>query len=375
MPPLTVMIKPASSACNMRCTYCFYADVSAHRQDATYGVMSETTLQNLVRRAFAYAEGQVSFLFQGGEPTLAGKDFFRRFLALERQYNTQHLPVQNSIQTNGYAIDKEWCSIFREGRFLVGVSVDGTSALHDACRLDAAGRPTYARIAKNIELLKAERIEYNILCVVNQPIASAPAEVFKALAPHRFLQFIPCLDGFDGERNEFSLDSETYGRFLIQTYDLYEKAYYSGKPVSVRTFDNWIAMLMGHPPESCGMSGRCGRYYLVEANGNAYPCDFYVLDEWLLGNVNDASFYKLDKSPVAEKFLSESVPLPEQCRGCAWLSLCCGGCRRDREPYLGGQPSPNRLCAGLRMFFEQRMMRMQTLAKHIARTSIRQSLR
>ena len=369
MPPLTVMIKPASSACNMRCTYCFYADVSAHRHDATYGVMSEATLQNLVRRAFAYAEGQISFLFQGGEPTLAGKDFFRRFLALERKYNVRHLPVQNSIQTNGYALDAQWCALFREGQFLVGVSVDGTRALHDACRLDATGKPTYDRIAENIALLKAEGIEYNILCVVNQPIAKAPAEVFRALEPHRFLQFIPCLDGFDGERGEFSLDSETYGRFLIETYDLYEKACYSGKPVSVRTFDNWIAMLMGYPPESCGMSGRCGRYYLVEANGNAYPCDFYVLDEWLLGNVNDASFFKLDKSPVAERFLSEGVPLSEQCRGCEWLSLCRGGCRRDREPYCGGLPSPNRLCAGLRMFFSQRMERMRALARYVARSS------
>ena len=177
---------------------------------------------------------------------------------------------------------------------------------------------------------------------------------------------IPCLDGFDVAQGESSLDGETYGRFLIATYDLYEKAFYSGKPVSVRTFDNWIAMLLGRPPESCGMSGRCGHYYLIEANGNAYPCDFYVLDEWLIGNINDASFFKLDKSPLVSRFLSQSVPLPQRCRGCEWLSLCRGGCRRDREPYQNGLPSDNRLCAGHRLFFSQRMERMKALAARIA---------
>ena len=366
MPPLTVMIKPASSACNMRCAYCFYADVASRREQPSYGAMSETTLQNLVRRAFSYADGPVTFLFQGGEPTLAGKDFFRRFLALQRRYNTRRLPVQNSIQTNGYALDREWCALFREGRFLVGVSLDGTRALHDACRVDAAGQPTYDRVMESLALLREEGVEYNILCVVDQRVASQPAQVFRSLAPHGFLQFIPCLDALDGAPGENALNAETYGRFLIEVYDLYEKAFYSGKPVSVRTFDNWLAMLSGRPPESCGMAGRCGHYYLIEANGNAYPCDFYVLDEWLVGNINDASFFRLDASPVVSRFLAESVPLPQACRGCEWRFLCRGGCRRDREPYQNGLPSDNRLCAGHRLFFSQRLARMKALAARMA---------
>ena len=366
MPALTVMIKPVSGACNMRCAYCFYADVAGHRSEPSFGAMSEGTLETLVRRAFAYADGAVTFLFQGGEPTLAGKDFYRRFLELQRRFNARGIPVQNSLQTNGYALDEEWCALFREGRFLIGVSVDGTRALHDECRVDAAGNPTHERVQENLALLRREGVEYNVLCVVDERVARQGEAVFRALAPHGFVQFIPCLDGFDGEKTARSLDAKTYGRFLIATYDLYERAIYAGKPVSVRTFDNWIAMLLGRPPASCGMSGRCGGYFLIEANGNAYPCDFYVLDEWLLGNVNDASFFKLAKSPTASRFLQESVPLPERCEGCEWLFLCRGGCRRDREPYAGGLPSANRLCEGHRLFFSQRMGNMKRLAAHVA---------
>ena len=367
MPPLTVMIKPASSLCNLRCRYCFYADVASSRETASYGLMSADTLETLMRRAFAYAEGQLSFMFQGGEPTLAGKDFFRRYLSLLKKYNTRRLNVQSAIQTNGYMLDEEWCAIFKEGNFLVGVSVDGTKAIHDAYRVTPEGKPTYDRIAENLALLRAHDIPYNILCVVNEPIASEPAAVFHALKEHVFLQFIPCLDDFSGEKKPYSLNAKTYGRFLIETFDLYEQALYSGKPVSIRTFDNWAAMLLGYPPENCGMSGRCGNYYLIEADGSAYPCDFYVLDEWKVGNILESSFFRMDKSPVGKRFRDESIPLPDACKACRWLALCRGGCKRDREPVIGGVPALNRLCESNRMFFKARYERLQALAAEIRR--------
>lgn len=366
MPPLTVMIKPASSLCNLRCTYCFYADVAARRESASFGVMEQDTLETLVRRAFAYAEGHLSFMFQGGEPTLAGKAFFRSFLALQRRYKTSRVVVHNAIQTNGYALDEQWCEIFREGQFLVGISVDGTKALHDACRVTAGGEPTYDRIQKNISMLREAGVEYNILCVVNEYIARQPREVFESLKQHGFLQFIPCLDDFDGVKGEHSLCADTYGRFLIETFDLYEKAFRAGRPVSIRTFDNWLTMLLGYPPENCGMAGRCGNYYLIEANGNAYPCDFYVLDMWLVGNIKEDSFFRMDKSAVSRTFREESIPLPPACKACPWLHLCRGGCKRDREPVIGGVPSLNRLCAGHKAFFEARYERMRALAACVA---------
>lgn len=361
MPPLTVMVKPASGLCNLRCAYCFYSDVASNRATASYGVMSEATLTNLVRRAFAYAEGRLNIASQGGEPTLAGKDFFRLYLSLLRKHNTRGLRVQSAIQTNGYALGEEWCEILKAGDFLTGVSLDGTKALHDACRTTASGEATYDRIERNIALLKRFGVEYNILCVVRQQVAERPREVFDALKAHRYLQFIPCLDGLDGAKSAFSLDSETYGRFLIETFDLYEQAMRSGHPVSIRTFDNLLGMMAGQPPENCAMSGRCGNYYVIEADGGAYPCDFYVLDSWKLGNVNDVSFFTLAQSPVGEAFRRASVPLPQACKACPWLALCRGGCRRDREPFVNGLPSANRLCAGMKLFLEAKYERMREL--------------
>ncbi len=365
MPPLSVMIKPASSLCNLRCTYCFYSDVAARRHTASYGVMKEDVLEKLVRKAFAYAEGSLSFSFQGGEPTVAGKDFFRAFLRLVRRYQTQGTAVHCAIQTNATLLDEEWAQIFKEGNFLVGVSMDGAKALHDRYRLTQDGQPTYDLVEEKLLLLRDANVEYNILCVVTHDVAQRGREVFDNLKKHGYLQFIPCLDDFDGAKTAFSLKEGDWGRFLSDTFPLYERAWRAGQPVSIRTFDNWLTMAMGYPPESCAMCGRCGNYDLIEADGSVYPCDFYVLDEWRLGNVQTDSFFRLEKSEVGKRFRELSLHIDGECQHCPWYSLCRGGCRREREPLKDGKLRLNRLCADHRMFFERHGAALTRMAQEM----------
>ena len=361
MPPLTLMVKPVSGLCNMQCRYCFYRDEMSRRETPLPAPMAYRTLENLIRRAMLRADGELNLIFQGGEPTLAGKDFYRQLLLLEKKYRRTDVTIRHAIQTNGLALDEAWCTIFREGGFLVGVSLDGTAALHDLNRRDRAGRLTAERVLESIALLRREKIPYNILCVVTESMAAQAKQVFSALREHAFLQFIPCMDGSAAEG---FLQSRSYGQFLIDLFDCYEQAYHSGKPVSIRTFDNWLAMACGYPPESCAMSGRCSRATLIEADGSVYPCDFYAVDEWYLGNINDMSLPRLERTEAAERFV-QPLPLPEQCRECPWLLLCRGGCRRDRDPHPDSIGGVSRWCEGLKLFFDQRGERLHTLARSV----------
>lgn len=361
MPPLTLMIKPVSGLCNMQCRYCFYRDEMSRRETPLHEPMTLRTLENLIRRAMLRAEGELNLIFQGGEPTLAGKDFYRQLLLLEKKYRRADVTIRHAIQTNGLALDEEWCAIFREGGFLVGVSLDGTAALHDLNRRDRAGQPTAERVLDSISLLRREKIPYNILCVVTETMAAQAKQVFSALREHAFLQFIPCMDDGTGAP---LLTSRDYGGFLIDLFDCYEQAYHSGKPVSIRTFDNWLAMACGYPPESCAMNGHCARATLIEADGSVYPCDFYAVDEWYLGNINDTALPRLERADAAERFV-QPLPLPEQCRECPWLLLCRGGCRRDREPHSESIEGVSRWCEGLQLFFYQRGKRLHTLARSV----------
>ena len=365
MPPLSMMIKPVSAACAMRCRYCFYADVSGRRAVKSYGTMSRDTMRALVRRAFAYADGAVSFAFQGGEPTLAGVGFYREFVDLARQYNARNLRVSYALQTNGYELSDELCAFFAENRFLLGVSVDGTREIHDALRQDARGEGTYDRVMQSVARLRRHGVDYNVLCVVTEPVARQGAACWDALSEHKYLQFIPCIDDFDGERREYSLTAASYGQFLIDTFDRYEAAFYAGRPVSERRLDNYLMLLLGRRPEHCGMAGPCGLYFLVEADGGVYPCDFYVLDEWRLGNVNESGLRRMESCERARAFRAMSLERGEKCATCPWFGLCRGGCRRDREPWQNGMPSENRFCESYRRFFEARLPRLEKLARAV----------
>ena len=125
MPPVSVLIKPASGSCNLRCSYCFYTDEVSRRAAHGCGVMSDETMECLIRRIFESAETQVSIGFQGGEPLLAGLAYYERFTRLAAAYNRRGVPVQYSIQTNGLLLDEDWAAFFRRHDFLVGISVDG----------------------------------------------------------------------------------------------------------------------------------------------------------------------------------------------------------------------------------------------------------
>lgn len=360
MPPLNLLIKPASSLCNMSCKYCFYKDVSSHREHRSYGIMTDGTLETVVRRTFEYADGFAGFAFQGGEPTLAGLDFYKKLISYQNKYNKNNIKVINSIQTNGYLLDEKWAGFFAENGFLVGLSLDGIKEAHDALRIDADGRGTYGTVIKAADTLKKHNVRFNILCVVSELVARHPKKVYESLKKYKYVQFIPCLDPFDGQKSRFSLSDIRYAEFLKQTFELYYNDITHGYDISVRNFDNYIGILAGHSPESCDLNGHCTCGPVIEADGSVYPCDFYVLDEWKIGNVCDDGFDKIIKSDAANRFVSGSYEIDNTCKACRYYKLCRGGCRRDREPF----PSLNRHCKAYKEFFENKIGKMLDLARN-----------
>lgn len=359
MQHLTILVKPASSLCNMRCDYCFYHDVAKNREISSYGIMSDDTLDTLIRRAFAFAERSVSFVFQGGEPMLAGIDFYRSVIKYQRKYNSRGITVYNTIQTNATLIDDEFAAFFKEHSFLVGVSLDGNRALHDKYRHFPEGKGSYERVSAGIEHLKNHRVDFNAIAVISKDSAASPKEVYAALREYGYLQFIPLIDDFGGGEAEFSLSAEDYGKFLTEVFDLYYRDIISDRYVSVRDFDSYVNMLRGYPPSSCAMQGKCGGYFTVEADGGVYPCDFYVTDEYKIGNVKDSSFFSLAKSEKLCGFIEGSVHIDAKCQKCRWLPLCRGGCRRHREPF----PSLTKYCEAYSFFFEKCYDKMIAIAK------------
>ena len=352
-PPLTLLIKPAAGLCNLRCAYCFYR---AQREDAENRLMTAETLRALLDKIAAYAPAAVSVLFQGGEPTLAGLGFFRQFVAAAQTMLAA--PVSYAIQTNGLLIDDAFASFFAEHDFLVGLSLDGDERTHDRSRRDDAGTGSYSRVLQAVETLRRHGVQFNILSVVNDENAAdlhTTWESFRKM-DFRFLQFIPCVGAGTGA----DLSAEAYARFLKESFDLWYADYTAGRYVSVRHIDNYIGILLGRPPENCAMRGVCGSYFVVEANGDLYPCDFYCTAAYKLGHISDPAPFA--PSPRQQAFLRRSLAIHEKCRPCRYYLLCRGGCRRDRTADL----LHNRYCEAYRAFFDYAAERMAEVAKSLS---------
>ena len=267
-------------------------------------------------------------------------------------------------------IDDAWAAFLGEHRFLVGLSLDGTQEIHDRFRVDEKGNGTYHRVIAAAKRLKKHQVEFNILCVVNNDVARHAKQVYQNLKKQgfRYLQFIPCLDPFGEEmqkQQDFSLSLERFTAFLKATFDLYYQDFEKGDSVSIRTFDNYVSMIGGYPPEACGMAGVCSCYFVVEGDGSVYPCDFYVLDRYRLGNIRQDSFAQMKQSQTARTFVEESWYVEEGCKTCRWLPICRGGCRRHREPFVQGHPRRNIYCDAYRTFFDYAYPRMEKMARKL----------
>ena len=336
MPPLSIMIKPASSLCNLRCRYCFYHNVTELREVSSFGVMTHQTADNLIEKALKFANGEsVAFAFQGGEPLIAGLDYFKHFVKKVKESNRLGSQIYLSIQTNGTLVTDEWAKFFHDNNFLVGLSLDGNFE-HNKFRVDEKRENAFFKILAAAEKFNKYKVEYNILTVLTGHCADNIEEIYKYFRSKgfRYLQFIPCLRPFDDKsENELYMTNEQYANYLIKCFNLYVKDYVRGQYTSVRYFDNLVHLYLGNPTEQCGMCGHCMHQFVAEGNGNIYPCDFYCTDQWLLGNIDNENenFDTLAHCDKAIEFLRESLAVEGKCKACKFYGICRGGgCKRTR---------------------------------------------
>jgi uncharacterized protein len=328
----SLLIKPASAVCNLDCAYCFYLDRDADPYKALPGRrMTDETLERLVDSYLFYSYPNSTFAFQGGEPTLAGLKFFEKLVELQKRLGRNGQNVSNALQTNAMLLDADWCRLFREYHWLLGVSIDGPEAMHDLYRYNKSGKPTWKRVMQSIEMLQKERVEFNGLVVLSQANVERPKELYKFLKATGIdnMQFIPLAE-FDGEGNRlpFTITAEQYGRFLCELFDAW---WPDRRSVRVRFFDNVAEALAGMKPGSCTLHETCDSYVVVEYNGDVYPCDFFVEKEWKLGNIELDSWTEIARRQRRYSFAQKKTLAHAECQVCEYAPICHGGCPKFRH--------------------------------------------
>ena len=367
MKNVNLLIKPASSLCNLRCKYCFYEDEAQNRTQHSMGIMKEELADTLIRQVFEAvdSDGTVSFAFQGGEPTVAGLPYFRHFVEKVKQFRPPRVRVSFAIQTNGTLLDEDWAQFLKAEGFLVGLSVDGFREAHEAHRVDAEGNGTWKRVLTAKALLDQYAVDYNALCVVTGRCARHPEKAYGNLKNlgFRYIQFIACLDPIGHARGQepWSLTPELYGRFLCRAFDLWYRDWAGGDYHSIRLFEDYVHILLGDGASTCATCGKCGAYLVLEGDGSAYPCDFFVLDDWKIGNIGQMSVADLAAGEKSASFLRWGSVKPAECAACPYGAICNGGCKNDW--YTDETGPHNYFCASFRELLDHALPRLQQIAR------------
>jgi len=391
-PGLHVVAKPIGPACNLDCAYCFYLE-----KQALYGAGEDYRMSDEVLAAFigSYISNQptpvVEFVWQGGEPTLLGLDFFRRVVELQAPFAGAKT-ITNSLQTNGTLLDAEWCRFLKRHGFMVGISLDGPREIHDRYRCDRQGNGSFDAVMRGLKLLQKHSVEYNVMASVARETARQPLEVYRFFKAEgvEFIQFVPVIErppaaeeqalglnlagpaALDREEpntevTPWTVLPEEYGDFLIAIYEEWVR-----KDVGttfVMNFEWALNAWIGNPAPVCIHARQCGRSLVIEHDGDLFACDHYVYPHYRLGNVLTD-----DLSAMVEKLLqtgfgvSKETALPRWCRECEVLAACQGGCPKHRFAQSHyGEPGLHYLCAGYSKFFlhiRKYLRAMTTLLEH-----------
>lgn len=384
-----VMTKPIGPLCNLDCAYCFYLEKEKLFPGGRNFKMSDDVLESYVRQYIEQqAAPEITFAWQGGEPTLLGLSFFRKVVELQSRY-AGGKRIYNVLQTNGTLLNAEWCAFFREHHFLIGISVDGPAKFHDAYRVDKRGEATYSKVLAGLRLLQKHQVEFNTLTVVSHKNVRHALEVYQFLREvgSKYIQFIPLIERraddatkelgldlaapprVDQDREisqavtDWSVKPKDYGAFLCDIFD--EWVARDVGEVFVQIFDVALGNWMGMGGGLCVFSPTCGTALAMEHNGDVYSCDHYVYPQYRLGNILNQSLGEMVKSEVQIGFgRDKSATLPKYCRDCSVRFACHGECPKHRFIRTpDGERGLNYLCAAYKRFFSHVDLPMRRMSE------------
>jgi len=375
MQGIHVIAKPIGPACNLNCEYCFYLEKQALFGPGEQYRMSDDVLSAFITK---YITSQptplVEFVWQGGEPTLLGLDFFKRVVELQKPYS-KNKTIKNSLQTNGTMLTGDWCRFLKQNKFMVGISIDGPKEVHDRYRRDRMGKGTFDQVMRGLRLLQKHKIEYNVLASIALETARQPLEVYRFLRDEgvEFIQFAPIVERMSDIRSKqhglrlagpalldkveqskvtpWSVIPIEYGDFLIAIYE--EWVHHDVGKVFVMNFEWALNAWIGNPSPVCIHADQCGRSLVVEHNGDVYACDHCVYPEFRLGNiVSDGLLDMAERSRKAGFGVAKEKALPSWCHDCKVLAACRGGCPKHRfATTYYNEPGLHYLCEGYKKFF------------------------
>jgi len=324
------IVKPIGMACNLNCRYCFYS-----RQPRKKGIMSNEVLRILIKEVCENSSDLVRFYWHGGEPLLAGLDFYRKAITLQQRFKRPNQKIFNGLVTNGTLVDKNWAVFFRKNNFGIGVSLDGPREFHNRYRRFPNGQGSFDNTMRGLKILKEEGVNFHVLCVITNQTSQDPKKLFDFFVKEEVteINLIPAIgiQTDNGISFEESVNPQRYIDFLINIFDLWLEE--DNPDLRILPLESIVRAFLELPQEDCRFAGECEKSIVVDFNGDIFPCCTYGYREFsVLGNISEG-LERIISSESFKKLKNHLQAIQEKCLPCQWYKICRGGC--PFHHYLG----------------------------------------
>ena len=355
-----------ASRCNLNCSYCYMYNMG----DSTYlkqpAVMSNDVIMALMARVkdhcLCHGIRKFSFIFHGGEPLLAGVDFFRFFVERSRNLLPGEIETAFSMQTNGTLLTREWCGLLKQFNIRVGVSIDGPQRQNDRLRVDHAGRGSYERVKSGWANAQESGLDPGILTVID--LETDPAEVYshlKQLRPHK-VDFLFPQATYDNRPPGGQVDSEDapYADWLLRIFSLWHAE--DVPPFRIRLFDQIIGSVLGAPGHMDALGTGENQMLMIETDGAIETVDVLrVCGDGMTRNTYNVTTHSFDdalRDELVQLYYFSNLRLCAACQHCPINKICGGGYLPNRYSAARGFDNPSIYCRDL-----------EKLIRHVYRTT------
>jgi len=369
MDDFQVFVKPVGAVCNLDCQYCYYLEKQQlYTEKHGYRMPDDLLEKYIIQHISASSGPELFFSWHGGEPTLAGLQFFKRVVELQMKQKQvpENWTVINGLQTNGTLLSHEWCRFLKEEHFVVGISLDGPENIHSIFRFHKNRKACFDEVIRGYRLLQQYGIPCEILCVVSSANVGYPLEIYRYFKHLKveFITFLPLVEKDPGKQiSERTVNAKAFGEFLCAIFDEWKTSDIG--VVKIQLFEEVLRSAFGLDHTLCIFKKTCGSVPVVEHNGDFYSCDHFVSEGDMLGNIRETSLKQLLESPQQKAFgQAKLTSLPNYCLKCVVREMCNGACPKDRFIETpAGEKGLNYLCEGYKLFFNHCKPFVEQVAK------------
>ncbi|MFH1145806.1 MAG: radical SAM protein [bacterium] len=343
------IVKPVNGLCNLSCLYCYTSELKEY---VTRNRMRPEILKATID-LFSHDQNDIEFIWHGGEPLLAGLDFYQQVVEIQRAWEQQGKKITNFLQTNATLITPDWIRFFTENNFFVGVSLDGPKEFHDQVRRYSNGNGSYHKVMKGIDLLRQAGIFNGIICDISTVNCLFPKEIFNFFIAENIkkLKFARVKNiGHCKDVASLTISPAQYSDFMITIFDLWLEL--DDPDVEIRDIQSVVNLVLGGSKRECVYMGQCDQFVTVYSDGSIYGCDsFPKINTFHFGSVLDG-LTMVKSSLRLQSFREVMKKRKEHCRPCDWYFICKGGCAKDCYKQIDSVEPLSGVCQNLKRYFE-----------------------